>query len=157
MRHHGSVAAGLLLGVAFLGGTWAEAADPAATESKNEIVVFGGASILDASRGQDTTIGIPGWPGDRWPGFPDVQVRTETSLGGSALFGARYSRYVKGRLAVEADLAVAPTHDLETGDEPGPECQGEGDGQGDRAEHAVVARSGPGLRRWRGCRARRRR
>jgi hypothetical protein len=117
MRHHGGVAAGLLLGVAVLGGAWVEAADPAATESKNEIVVFGGASILDASRGQDATIGIPGWPGDRWPGFPDVQVRTETSLGGSALFGARYSRYVKGRLAVEADLAVAPTHDLETGGE----------------------------------------
>lgn len=44
-------------------------------------------------------------------------MRTETSLGGSALFGARYSRYVKGRLAVEADLSVAPTHELEIGGE----------------------------------------
>ena len=115
MRQHGGVAAGLLMSVALLGGMRAEAADATAAESKNEIVVFGGASILDASRGQDTTIGMPGWAGDRWPGFPDIQVRTETSLGGSALFGARYSRYVKGRLAVEADLAVAPTHDLEAG------------------------------------------
>lgn len=131
MRQHGGVAAGLLIGVALLGGT-VEAADATAAESKNEIVVFGGASILDATRGQDSTIGIPGWPGDRWPGFPDVQVRTETSLGGSALFGARYSRYVKGRLAVEADLAIAPTHDLEVGGEVCLEGRCFGGGRGDR-------------------------
>jgi hypothetical protein len=104
-------------GIALLAAGSALASDAPAEEPKNEIVVFGGASILDAARGQDTIIGLPGWVGDRWPGFPDVQVRTETSLGGSALFGARYSRYVKGRLAVEADLAVAPTHDLAAGGE----------------------------------------
>ena len=92
MRQHGGVAAGLLIGVALLGGTRVEAADARAADSRNELVVFGGASVLDASRGQETTIGIPGWAGDRWPGFPGVEVRTETSLGGSALFGARYSR-----------------------------------------------------------------
>jgi hypothetical protein len=91
------------------------AADGPSAEPKNEIVVFGGASILDATRNEDTTVGIPAWIGDRWPGFPDIQVRTETSLGGSALFGARYSRYVKGRLAVEADFSVAPTHDFQVG------------------------------------------
>ena len=77
-------------------------------DPKNEIVVFGGASILDASRNQDRTIALPGWVGDRWPGFPDIQLQTETSLGGSALFGARYSRYVKGRLAVEAPRFQSP-------------------------------------------------
>jgi len=132
MRQHGGVAAGLLIGVALLGGTRVEAADATAAESRNELVVFGGASILDASRGQGTTIGIPGWAGDRWPGFPGVEVRTETSLGGSALFGARYSRYVKGRLAVEADLAVAPSHDLETGGELCLEGRCFGRGMGDR-------------------------
>jgi len=117
MRHRGNVAAGFLMGMALLGGARGEATDETAAEAKNEIVVFGGASVLDASRSEDTTIGMPGWTGDRWPAFPDIQVRTETSLGGSALFGARYSRYVKGRLAVEADLAVAPMHDLEAGGE----------------------------------------
>jgi len=101
--------------VVLLAAAPAFAADEPKPEPKNEIVVFGGASILDATRRQDSTVGIPGWVGDRWPGFPNVEVQTETSLGGSALFGARYSRYVKGRLAVEADLAVAPTHDVEGG------------------------------------------
>jgi hypothetical protein len=105
------------MGVALLGGAGVVAADDPASGSKNEIVVFGGASILDVDGGRDATIGMPGWPGDRWPGFPDIQVRTDTSMGGSVLFGARYSRYVKGRLAVEADLAVAPSHDLEAGGE----------------------------------------
>jgi hypothetical protein len=105
------------MGMALLGGTQGEAADGTPLAAKNEIVVFGGASILDASRDGDVTVGMPGWAGDHWPWFPDIQVRAETSLGGSALFGARYSRYVKGRLAVEADLAVAPTHDLEAGGE----------------------------------------
>jgi hypothetical protein len=109
--------AGLLMGFALLGPVAGEAADDAAAEAKNEIVVFGGASVLDASRNHETTVGLPGWGGERWPGFPELQVRAETSLGGSALFGARYSRYVKGRLAVEADLAVAPNHDLEAGGE----------------------------------------
>ena len=35
-----------------------------------------------------------------------------TSIGNSALFGFRYSRYLKDRLAVEADLQIAPTHDV---------------------------------------------
>jgi hypothetical protein len=122
MRQHGNVTAGFLMGMALLGGAPGEATDATAAQAKNEMVVFGGASVLDAKRSQDATIGMPGWtgdpwPGDPWPDFPDVQVRTETSLGGSALFGARYSRYVKGRLAVEADLAVAPTHELEAGGE----------------------------------------
>lgn len=86
---------------------------------KNELVVFGGASILDASTSSKRSIGLPelpGWPGG--PGFPfpgigSIDVQTGTSLGSSALFGARYTRYVKDRLAVEADFAVAPTHSLE--------------------------------------------
>jgi hypothetical protein len=131
------------MGIALLGGARITAAEDAAEDPKNEIVVFGGASILDASREQDRTIGLPGWGGDRWPDFPDIQVRTETSVGGSALFGARYSRYVKGRLAVEADFSVAPTHDLETGGELCLEGQCYGRGRGDRMRGAWG--SGPGL------------
>ncbi len=145
MRQRGSVGAGLLMGMALLGGARVEAADGTAAEAKNEVVVFGGASILDASRGQDQTIGIPGWGGDRWPDFPDIQVRTETSLGGSALFGARYSRYVKGRLAVEADFAVAPTHDLEVGGELCLEGQCYGRGMGDRMRGRWGSGPGRGL------------
>jgi hypothetical protein len=132
------------MGFALLAGAGVEAADETAAEAKNEIVVFGGASILDASRAQDRTIGIPGWGGDRWPDFPDIQVRTETSLGGSALFGARYSRYVKGRLAVEADFAVAPTHDLESGGELCLEGQCFGRGMGDRMRGPWGSRPGLG-------------
>jgi hypothetical protein len=143
MRQREGVAAGLLMGMALLCGARTEAADGTAAEAKNEVVVFGGASILDASRGEDRTIGLPGWGGDRWPDFPDIQVRTETSLGGSALFGARYSRYVKGRLAVEADLAVAPTHDLEAGGEVCLEGQCFGRGMGDRTRGPWG--SGPGF------------
>lgn len=96
------------------------------SDSANQIVVFGGVSILDASR-EDThrwTFPIPGlrgfrgWPGSDWPGrFPEVEARTTTSIGHSVLFGFRYSRYVKGRLAVEADLEIGPTHEIETGGE----------------------------------------
>lgn len=130
MRHRG-VAAGLVAGVALLGGAPARAADGSGDE-KNEIVVFGGASILDASRSEDRTIGLPVWGGDRWPGFPNVTVRAKASLGGSALFGARYTRYVKERLAVEVDLAVAPTHDLEGGGELCLDGRCFGPGRGDR-------------------------
>jgi hypothetical protein len=93
-----------------------DAADP-----KNQILVFGGISVLDASREQTHTWALP-FPGGRGPfdlpfrpgrGF-DVDLRTKTSLGNSPLLGVRYSRYIKGRLAVEADLAVGPGHDLET-------------------------------------------
>ncbi len=57
--------------------------------------------------------GFPGFPG----GFPDVTVRGRTALGSSPLFGARYSRSIKDRVAVEADLAIAATHDFDLGGE----------------------------------------
>jgi len=117
MRLRGFVKLGRAAALTLLAAGPALAAEAPAAEPKNEIVVFGGASILDATRSRDTTVALPAWMGDRWPGFPNVQFRAEASLGGSALFGARYSRYVKGRLAVEADLAVAPTHDVEAGGE----------------------------------------
>lgn len=93
---------------------------------QNQLVVFGGVSILDISRTSTTTWrpdfpGFPFWP-DRFPGsrpgrFPEIEVRTSTSLGNSVVFGARYSRYIKDRLAVEADVSVGPGHDLEPGGE----------------------------------------
>lgn len=115
MRHRGVV--GALVGFAVLAGAPFASAGEAGGEERNEVVVFGGASILDASRSDTRTLGLPSWPGDRWPTFPEIQVNADASLGSSALFGVRYSRYVKGRLAVEADFAVAPTHDLEAGGE----------------------------------------
>jgi hypothetical protein len=108
----------------------------------NEITVFGGVSILDANGSSERTFGpgsipglpdFPGRPG--FPGgFPEITVRGRSSLGSSALFGARYSRYIKDRLALEADLAIAPTHDLELGGEvcfAGFGCFGEGRGLGE--------------------------
>jgi len=86
--------------------------DPA----RSEISVFGGASILDAKGGTSDTFAIPELPG--FPGFPDhavpgdVRVSTEAKLGSSALFGARYAFYLRKQLAVEADFAVAPSHEL---------------------------------------------
>ena len=54
--------------------------------------------------------GFPGWPGS---GPSDIQVGTETTLGNSALFGLRYAFYLRKQLALEADVAVAPSHDLQ--------------------------------------------
>ena len=93
-------------------------------DPENQIVVFGGISILDASREETRSWVLPlpggrGFPrGPGWPGLggdPRVDLQARTSLGNSALFGFRYSRFIKGRLAVEADFEVAPTHDLEAG------------------------------------------
>ena len=103
----------------------ARADDASATDERNELVVFGGISLLDASRSGQTTIDVgsidrPGMPGfggrfGRTPiSIPPVSFEGETSLGSSALFGARYSRLIKERLAVEADLTIAPGHELET-------------------------------------------
>ena len=109
----------------------------------NEITVFGGVSILDASGSSEWVFGdgsipvspdfptFPDFPGS----FPGIAVRSKSSLGSSALFGARYSRRIKDRLALEADLAIAPTHDLELGGEvcfDGFGCFGEGRGIGER-------------------------
>ena len=125
MRHRGMAVTLRAAGLALLAATPLAADEPAA-QPKSELVVFGGASILSATANQERTLGLPAGVG---PGFPDIQVRAETSLGSSALFGARYSRYVKGRLAVEADLAVAPSHDLEADGElcVGGRCFGRAD------------------------------
>ena len=37
----------------------------------------------------------------------------ETKLGNSALVGLRYGFYLRKQLALEADVAVAPSHDLQ--------------------------------------------
>jgi hypothetical protein len=96
----------------------------------NELVVFGGISLLDVSRSSETSIDVgsqlPGFGGmtpgrGGFPGRPDfpnvsfpVTIGGETSLGSAPLFGARYSRRIKDRLFVEADLQVAPGHELES-------------------------------------------
>ena len=96
----------------------ARADDAGLDPARNEVTVFGGISILDARRSQQATItlptipGLPGFPG--WPGSAtgSIQVGTETTLGNSALFGFRYAFYLRKQLALEADVAVAPSHDL---------------------------------------------
>lgn len=114
--------------------------DAEAEDAKNEIVVFGGISLLDASRTSEATIGadrieVPAMRGfarfGRGPlEVPPIRFEAETSLGSSALFGARYSRVIKDRLALEADLVVAPTHslELEGGGCVAGYCFGTGDG-----------------------------
>ena len=104
-------------------------ADEPPTESKNEIVVFGGVSLLDATSSTERTVSLPDVGGFVPQIFPDrprgglppisippisFQVQTGTSLGSSALVGFRYSRAIKRRLWAEADFEVAPSHDLET-------------------------------------------
>jgi hypothetical protein len=127
-----------------------------ASDFPNQIVVFGGVSILDASRTSTTTWppGIPAFPGwpDRFPGpgidgFPEIQLRTSASLGNSVVLGARYSRYIKDRLSVEADISVGPGHDLEPGGEICFEgrCLGGGD-----IDRFPVRLPGGDLGRWRG-------
>jgi hypothetical protein len=106
----------------------ARAADaPSAAEGKNEIVVFGGISLLDATRsGQDqifpldrtTPVGSRfGFGRNPFPlpiPLPPVSFSTQSAIGSSALFGARYTRQIKDRLGLEADLTVAPSHEIET-------------------------------------------
>jgi hypothetical protein len=92
------------------------APDAGKDPARNEVYAFGGISIVNASTSTQTTIdlpaipGFPGWPGN---GSPAIQVGTETTLGNSALFGLRYAFYLRKQLAVEADAAVAPSHDLQ--------------------------------------------
>jgi hypothetical protein len=107
----------LVVAVAFAAAP-ARADDAGLDPARNEVTVFGGISILDARSSQHTTItlpampGLPGFPG--WPGSvpSDVQVGTETKLGNSGLIGLRYAFYLRKQLAIEADVAVAPSHDL---------------------------------------------
>jgi hypothetical protein len=96
---------------------------PATTDGKNEIVVFGGASLLDASRsGQSqvfpldrvTSIGRQFGFGRNPIPLPPVSFSAQSEIGASALFGARYTRQIKDRLALEADLTIAPGHEVET-------------------------------------------
>ncbi len=96
----------------------ARADDAGLDPARNEVSVFGGISILDARSSQQGTITLPSIPG--FPGFPgwpgsgsgDIQVGTETRLGNSALVGFRYAFYLRKQLALEADVAVAPSADL---------------------------------------------
>jgi len=110
-------------------------------DARNELVVFGGISLLDASRGSELSfdgndVVVPAMRGfGRFarPPFeiPAVRLAGEVELGSSALFGARYSRFVKDRLALEADVTVAPSHDLELrgGACVGDFCIADGDGR----------------------------
>jgi hypothetical protein len=88
--------------------------------SRNEITLVGGVSLLDVSSESERSVDLP-LPFPLPPlvvpprPFPDIRIRGTSSLGGSFVFGARYSRYLMDRVAVEADFAVAPSHDLDTG------------------------------------------
>jgi hypothetical protein len=104
-----------LLAFVTLGLTAPAAAADTSGGDKNELTVFGGISILDAERSAERSFDLPELP---WlpvwgGGRPALSVRAGASVGSSALFGARYTRYLKERFAVEADFAVAPTHEAE--------------------------------------------
>jgi hypothetical protein len=114
MKHRHLMPPVLVVAVA-LAAAPARADDAGLDPARNEVSVFGGISILDARSSQQTTItlpAIPGFPG--WPGRDagDIQVGTETKLGNSGLVGLRYAFYLRKQLALEADVAVAPSHDL---------------------------------------------
>jgi len=109
------LSASVLVAAVAIAAAPARADDAGLDPARNEVSVFGGISILDARRSQQATISlptIPGFPG--WPGGAtgDVQVSTETRLGNSALVGFRYAFYLRKQLALEADVAVAPSADL---------------------------------------------
>jgi len=116
-----------LAALAALAGSAAAADTPAPPTNRNEIVVFGGVSLLDANGdGQTLAFPVDGAPGPGMLGFggrfrlplpvplPPVSLTTRSGIGQSGLFGARYSRAIKDRLDLEADLSVAPGHSLET-------------------------------------------
>lgn len=142
-----------------LGATTVRADGAAPAPERNEIVVFGGISLLDASRSSQLTIqgdgfevqGMRGFGGRFRPPFtvPPISVDGETRIGSSALFGARYSRAIKDRLALEADLTVAPGHELESSGRGcvGDLCFGPESGRGGDAR---LARSfgGRGVTAW---------
>ncbi|HJS75049.1 MAG TPA: hypothetical protein VJ921_12235, partial [Vicinamibacteria bacterium] len=99
MRPHLAVLCLFIAGSAFAQG-------PEEREPVNELTVFGGVSILDASGSSERAFSIedfpdlpdfpffPGFPG----GFPGITLRGGGHLGSSAHFGARYSRRIKDRL-----------------------------------------------------------
>jgi hypothetical protein len=121
----------------------ARADQSANAEPRNEIVVFGGASLLDATNGTTKTVSLPDGSGflpQVFPNRPNIvfppipplsfNLQTATSVGDSALVGFRYSRALKKRLWIEVDLEVEPSHDLKaTGSVclQGGQCLGSGD------------------------------
>jgi hypothetical protein len=96
----------------------ARADDANLDPARNEVTIFGGISILDARTSQQVTVqwpmipGLPGLPGSPGGEGGAVSVNTETKLGNSALVGFRYAFYLRKQLALEADVAVAPSQDL---------------------------------------------
>lgn len=122
MKRHRLIPPALVVAVACAAAP-ARADDAGLDPARNEVSVFGGISVLDARSSQQATImlpaipGLPGFPGvPGWPGSAaqDIQVGTETRLGNSALIGLRYAFYLRKQFALEADVAVAPSHDLRT-------------------------------------------
>jgi hypothetical protein len=107
----------IVVAVAFAA-TPTRAEDAGLDPARNEVTVFGGISILGASNSHQATISLPAIPA--FPGFPGwpgsdagaIQLGTETKLGNSGLVGLRYAFYLRKQLALEADVAVAPSHDL---------------------------------------------
>lgn len=88
---------------------------PAAAQStgRNELSVFGGVSLADVSVENREGLGF------LHRSRPDPAAlsllpffRTQSSLDGSAEFGARYGRRLTAALSVEGDFSVAPGHEL---------------------------------------------
>ena len=90
---------------------------PAAAQTpggRNELTIFGGISLIDASAVDQVRLSFPDFP--RPPEFallifPPPFVEASRSLEGSGEFGVRYGRDVTDIIAVEADVSIAPAHD----------------------------------------------
>jgi hypothetical protein len=125
----------VLAAAVLLAAAAARAEDAGLDPARNEVSVFGGISILDARTSRPTTItlpALPGLPGEPGTGVQVLQVATETRLGNSGLVGGRYAFYLRRQLALEAEVAVAPSQDLRSRvDVCGPSgCHGRGDDAG---------------------------
>jgi hypothetical protein len=98
--------------------------------------------------------GMPGLGGRPPISIPPITLSGEASLGSSVLFGARYSRLIKDRLALEADLTIAPGHELDVrgGVCAAGYCVGEGAGGPGRVTGAQGRFDrdfdGPGVTAW---------
>lgn len=84
------------------------ASPAAAQEGRNELVVFGGISLVDVDFSE-----VEDPFGPILVTFAPAPNRRLADLDGSAEFGARYGRAVTDRITVEADFSVAPSHQLD--------------------------------------------
>jgi len=84
----------------------------AQTPGKNELSVFGGISLLDASTTNSITpLLLDALPSIGTLVYPPI-LGTSRKLGSSGEFGVRYGREATETITVTGDFSVAPAHEL---------------------------------------------